>query len=149
MKQRNLEILLKVRKVHEGLALSTLGTERQAVSDLTHQLQEASANLAQLLIGGVRGVEETKVLVAQRASASARSREINDALYLAQLRAEQARQTWLAASRESEIGQRLVDQEARLRDQATQKTERHEADDRARGRLVVRGRTHLEQGDDR
>lgn len=147
MKQRSMEILLKVRKVHEGQALATLGSERQIVSDLTHQLQEATCNLAQLVMGGRRGVQDTKVIAAQRSSAAARAREINDALYLAHMRAEQAREAWIVASRETEIGQRLVDQEAQTRDFILSKAERNETDDLARGRLIVRGKSILEEGD--
>ena len=148
MKKRNLDILLKVRLAHEGQAMAALGTERRIVSDLSHDLQEATSNLARLMVRGRRGVEQTKTIAAQRSSAAARVRLINDALYLAHMRAENARQAWIVADREREIGQRLVDQDAQDRETARDRAERHEADDRARGRLVIRGVDALEQGDD-
>ncbi len=147
MKQRNLDILLKVRTAREGQALATLGTERRAVSDLSHQLEEATSNLGLLLMGGRRAISDTRVIAAQRSSTAARVRQINDALYLAHIRAENARQAWIQADREREIGQRLVDQAADERDREVQQFERKESEDLTRGRLVVRGQPPLERGD--
>jgi hypothetical protein len=148
MKDRNLDVLLKVRMAREGQALATLGAERQVVSHLSYQLQEATSNLAQLMMWGRRPVEETRVIAAQRSSAAARVRQINDALYLAHMRADSARQAWIVADRDREIGQRLVDQDARDRQEAADKAERNETDDLNRGRLIIRGKQPLEQGDD-
>lgn len=147
MKDRNLDILLKVRMAREGQALATLGAERRIVSDLSSQLQEATSNLAQLMMRGRRPVEDTKIIAAQRSSSAARVRQINDALYLAHMRAENARQAWIVADRDREIGQRLVDQDARDRQTAADKAERNDTDDLNRGRLIVRGKQPLEQGD--
>lgn len=147
MKDRNLDILLKVRMAREGQALATLGSERQIVSNLSYQLQEATSNLAQLLMWGRRPVEDTQTIAAQRSSSAARVRQINDALYLAHIRAENARQAWIVADRDREIGQRLVDQDVRDREMAADKAERNETEDLNRGRLIVRGKQPLEQGD--
>ena len=147
MKQRNLDILLKVRMAREGQALAKLGAERRAVADLSSQLQEATSNLGLLLMGGRRAISDTRVIAAQRSSTAARVRLINDALYLAHIREEQARLAWIAAERDKEIGQRLVDQDANERDREVQRTERKESEDLARGRLIVLGQPPLERGD--
>jgi hypothetical protein len=148
VKNRNLDVLLKVRKAKEGQTLAAFGAERLIVVGLTAELDDATSNLAHLLAQGKSRVDDIKMLAARRASSAACIRQINDALLLARMRTEDARRTWLAADQDREIGQRLVDREHDIADAARDRTESLEADERARGRHLGRDPEITPEGND-
>ena len=145
MKNRNLDVLLKVRKAKESQALATLGTERVAVAGLTFQLEEASSNLAELLLDGRRRVESMQFIAAQRSSSAAYIRQINDSLMLAQLRAENARRAWLAADQDREISQRLLNDAVDLE---IDRKERLNSDEQARNIIFYNKKGPTNKGKD-
>ena len=138
MRNRNLDVLLKVRKAKEGQTLATFGAERLIVVGLTGQLEGATSNLAHLLAESRSRVEDIKMLAARRSSSAACIRQINDSLLLARMRTENARHAWLAADQDREIGQRLVDRDQDIADAEKDRAESREADERAQGRFIVR-----------
>ncbi len=148
MKNRNLDVLLKVRKAKESQALATLGTERVAVAGLTFQLEEASSNLAELLLDGRRRVESMQFIAAQRSSSAAYIRQINDSLMLAQLRAENARRAWLAADQDREISQRLLNRENDAVDLEIDRKERLNSDEQARNIIFYNKKGPTNKGKD-
>lgn len=148
MKNRNLDVLLKVRKAKQSQALAALGVERVAVAGLSFQLEEASSNLAELMLDGRRRVEDMKFIAAQRSSSVAYIRQINDSLMLAQMRAENARRTWLATDQDREISQRLVDREQGAADLESDRTERLNADEQSRNIIFYRKQRPTKKGKD-
>lgn len=148
MKNRNLDVLLKVRKAKQSQALAALGVERVAVAGLSFQLEEASSNLAELMLDGRRRVEDMKFIAAQRSSSVAYIRQINDSLMLAQMRAENARRTWLATDQDREISQRLVDREQDAADLESDRTERLNADEQSRNIIFYRKQRPTKKGKD-
>ena len=138
MRNRTLDVLLKVRKAKEGQTLATFGAERLIVVGLTGQLEGATSNLAHLLAESRSRVEDIKMLAARRSSSAACIRQINDSLLLARMRTENARHAWLAADQDREIGQRLVDRDQDIADAEKDRAESREADERAQGRFIVR-----------
>ena len=148
MKNRNLDVLLKVRKAKQSQALAALGVERVAVAGLSFQLEEASSNLAELLLDGRRRVEDMKFIAAQRSSSVAFIRQINDSLMLAQLRAENARRAWLATDQDREISQRLLDREQDATELASDREERLNSDERARSLIFYRKQGPTKKGKD-
>ena len=148
MKNRNLDVLLKVRKAKESQALATLGTERVAVAGLTFQLEEASSNLAELLLDGRRRVESMQFIAAQRSSSAASIRKLHDSLMLAQLRAENARRAWLAADQDREISQRLLNRENDAVDLEIDRKERLNSDEQARNIIFYNKKGPTNKGKD-
>lgn len=148
MKNRNLDVLLKVRKAKQSQALAALGVERVAVAGLSFQLEEASSNLAELMLDGRRRVEDMKFIAAQRSSSVAYIRQINDSLMLAQMRAENARRTWLATDQDREISQRLVDREQDAANLESDRTERLNADEQSRNIIFYRKQRPTKKGKD-
>ena len=148
MKNRNLDVLLKVRKAKQSQALAALGVERVAVAGLSFQLEEASSNLAELLLDGRRRVEDMKFIAAQRSSSVAFIRQINDSLMLAQLRAENARRAWLTTDQDREISQRLLDREQDATELASDRAERLNSDERARSLIFYRKQEPTKKGKD-
>ena len=148
MKNRNLDVLLKVRKAKQSQALAALGVERVAVAGLSFQLEEASSNLAELLLDGRRRVEDMKFIAAQRSSSVAFIRQINDSLMLAQLRAENARRAWLATDQDREISQRLLDREQDATELDSDRAERLNSDERARSLIFYRKQGPTKKGKD-
>ena len=138
MKNRNLDVLLKVRKAKEGQTLANFGAERLIVVGLTVELEGATSNLAHLLAESRSRVEDIKMLAARRTSSAACIRQIKDSLLLARMRTENARQAWLAADQDREIGQRLVDRDQDIADAENDRAESLEADEGAHGRLFIR-----------
>ena len=148
MNNRNLDVLLKVRKAKQSQALASLGVERVAAAGLSFQLEEASSNLAELLLDGRRRVEDMKFIAAQRSSSVAFIRQINDSLMLAQLRAENARRAWLATDQDREISQRLLDREQDAAELASDRAERLNSDERARSMIFYRKQGPTKKGKD-
>jgi flagellar biosynthesis chaperone FliJ len=148
VKNRNLDVLLKVRKAKQSQALAALGVERVAVAGLAFHLEEASSNLAELLLDGRRRVEDMKFIAAQRSSSVAFIRQINDSLMLAQLRAENARLAWLATDQDREISQRLLDREQDAAELASDRAERLNSDERARSLIFYRKQGPTKKGKD-
>ena len=148
MKNRNLDVLIKVRKAKQSQALAALGVERVAVAGLNFQLEEASSNLAELMLEGRRRVEDMKFIAAQRSSSVAYIRQINDSLMLAQMRAENARRAWLATDQDREISQRMVDREQDAADLASDRAERLDSDERARNIIFYRKQGPTKKGKD-
>ncbi len=148
MKNRNLDVLLKVRKAKQSQALAALGVEQVAVAELTFQLEEASSNLAELMLDGRRRVEDMKFIAAQRSSSVAFIRQINDSLMLSQMRAENARRAWLATDQDREISQRMVDREQNAADLASDRAERLDSDERARNIIFYRKKGPTKKGKD-
>ena len=148
MNNRNLDVLLKVRKAKQSQALAALGVERVAVAGLSFQLEEASSNLAELLLDGRRRVEDMKFIAAQRSSSVAFIRQINDSLMLAQLRAENARRAWLATDQDREISQRLLDREQDATELDSDRAERLNSDERARSLIFYRKQGPTKKGKD-
>ena len=148
MNNRNLDVLLKVRKAKQSQALAALGVERVAVAGLSCELEEASSNLPELLLDGRRRVEDMKFIAAQRSSSVAFIRQINDSLMLAQLRAENARLAWLATDQDREISQRLLDREQDAAELASDRAERLNSDERARSLIFYRKPGPTKKGKD-
>ena len=139
MRRKNIDVLLKVRSARESRALADLGAARHEVNGLESKLEEATSNLAHLVMSGARNVDHAKNLATQRSSSVARLRQINDSLLLAQFREAEARDKWITANRDKDISQRLVDrQEQEFADAATREG-RKETEDLSRGRLTIRG----------
>ncbi len=86
MRRQNVDVLLKVRSARESTALAELGVQRHEVNGLQMQLEEATSNLAHLVMSGARNVNHAKNLATLRSSSAACLRQITDSLLLAQLR---------------------------------------------------------------
>ena len=73
MRRKNVDVLLKVRSARESRALADLGAARHEVNGLESKLEEATSNLAHLVMSGARNVDHAKNLATQRSSSVARS----------------------------------------------------------------------------
>jgi hypothetical protein len=141
MRRQNVDVLLKVRSARESTALAELGVQRHEVNGLQMQLEEATSNLAQLVMSGARNVNHAKNLATLRSSSAACLRQITDSLLLAQLREREARERWIVANREKEIGQELVDRQVKADSDEATRVAHKETEDLSRGRLIVRSST--------
>ena len=68
MRRKNVDVLLKVRSARESRALADLGAARHEVNGLESKLEEATSNLAHLVMSGARNVDHAKNLATQRLS---------------------------------------------------------------------------------
>ena len=129
MKSRSMDVLLRVRSIRERTALGVLGERQLVVSTINHDIETVGQSLVNSTLAGRRTTEQAQITFAQRAGTAARLSMLADSLALATVDAEEARLAWLAADRDREVAQRLVD---RHRDMALKEfdyRERREMDD--------------------